>query len=291
MSKKDVPDVSDKEVVYEQPELEVLMVREPVSVYKTDRIYTYEDYLNWPEEERIELIDGKIYYMSAPTKKHQQLLRDLSLRFGIYLHGKSCDVYFAPFDVRIDLDIGKDSVVQPDLVVICDDEKLDDRGLNGAPDLVIEVLSPSTARLDRLVKNNKYLTVGVKEYWMVDPVKEEVMVNVLREGMYEMTTYKKGDVIKPTVLKDLTIDVTDLFEGYQGDVAPEVERGIEQGIERGIIKGRELGHQEGRELGHQEGREQKSQEVIKNALKMGMPMQDISSLTNIPIDELEALKE
>jgi Uma2 family endonuclease len=218
-----------KDITY-KVDLKTPMICEPVSVYKVDRIYTYEDYLNWSEDERIELIDGKIYYMSAPTKKHQELLRDLSLRFGIYLHGKSCDVYFAPFDVRIDFDLGKDSVVQPDLVVICDDAKLDEKGLNGAPDLVIEVLSKSTAGKDKVVKYNKYLAVGVKEYWLVDPVKEEVMVNILNAGKYEMKTYMKGNVIKPTVLDDLHINVNDLFEGRKGheimevDVAREEER-------------------------------------------------------------------
>ena len=193
--------------------------------YEADKVYTYEDYLNWNTEEdgRIELIDGKIYFMAAPSEKHQKLLGRLSNRFGNYLHGKSCDYYFAPFDVRIDLDLGKDSAVQPDLVVVCDDEKLTEQGLDGSPDLVIEILSKSTARRDRVIKFNKYLDAGVKEYWIVDPNREDVVVNLLKSGRYVARTYVKGDVIKVSILDDLYINVTDLFEGYKGDEIEEIE--------------------------------------------------------------------
>jgi len=233
MDKKDleqdvVKDGKGVDVTYEIESEEPPVVNEARANYTVERIYTYEDYLNWPEDERVELIDGKIYYMSAPTKKHQILLGRLHMRFGIYLHGRSCDVYFAPFDVRIDLDLGKDSVVQPDLVVICDGEKLDEKGLNGAPDLVIEILSKSTARRDRVIKYNKYLAVGVKEYWLVDPNKEEVIVNILNGSMYEANVYQKGDMIKPTILTDLHINVTDLFEGRGSREIEEVETAREE---------------------------------------------------------------
>ena len=229
-----------EEVTYEIDSKDPLVINEARSAYQVERIYTYEDYLNWPEDERIELIDGKIYYMSAPTKRHQELLRRLSTRFDIYLHGKSCDVYFAPFDVRIDLDLGKDSVVQPDLVGICDDEKLDEKGLNGAPDLVIEVLSKSTASKDRLIKYHKYLSVGVKEYWLVDPTKEEVIVNVLKGNTYEAIVYVKGEMIKPTILTDLSINVTELFDGRKDHEIVEVEVAREEEREKGKAEKREI---------------------------------------------------
>jgi len=213
MNEKDIKEKIKKEdVVYENEEREPMMVKEASATYKAERIYTYEDYLNWPEDERVELIDGKIYNMSAPTEKHQRLLGDLHLRFGVYLHGKSCDVYISPFDVRIDLGLGKDSVVQPDLVVVCNLELLDEKGLNGPPTLVIEVLSPSNPNHDRVLKYNKYLSVGVKEYWIVDPRKEEIMVNLLKSGHYETTIYQKGDLIKVSVLENLTINVTGIKE-------------------------------------------------------------------------------
>ncbi|MCL2559305.1 MAG: Uma2 family endonuclease [Turicibacter sp.] len=221
-----------KDITYDV-ELEAQIISEARAAYEVDRVYTYEDYLKmeWPDNEWLELIDGVIYHIPAPSTKHQLLLHRLAVRFGNYLHGRSCDVYFAPFGVRIDLEIGKDSVVLPDLVLICDKEKLDEQGLNGAPDLIIEVLSRSTAGKDKVVKYNKYLSVGVKEYWLIDQYKEEVMVNVLTRGWYEQTVYVKGDVIKPTVLGHLTINVTDLFEGYQGREIEEVEVAREE--ERG----------------------------------------------------------
>ena len=241
-SEKDVVnnenEVKDKKELKYKIELnEPPTVNEARATYTVDQIYTYEDYLNWTEDKRIELIDGKIYYLAAPTKTHQKLLGRLSNRFGIYLHGKSCDYYFAPFDVRIDLDIGEDSVIQPDLVVVCDDEKLNEKGLNGAPDLVIEILSKSTARRDRIIKYNKYLEVGVKEYWIIDPDREEIVVNLLRSGRYIAKTYVKGDVVKVNILDDLYINVTDLFEESIGDEVIEVEMARKE--ERIIAEDRE----------------------------------------------------
>ena len=202
-----------------------LFVNDPPAEGLADKYYTYEDYLNWPEDERIELIDGKIYYMAAPNQQHQELSRRLSSRFDNYLHGKKCDSFSAPFDVRIDFMIGNESVVQPDLLVVCDKNKLDGRGLNGAPDFIIEILSPSNRSHDLVRKYNKYLEVGVQEYWIVDPLKEAVAVNLLTDDkkQYLTTTFKKGDEIKVDVLDELTINVTDLFDGYRGKEIVEVE--------------------------------------------------------------------
>lgn len=252
-----------------------------MSVYKVDRIYTYEDYLNWPEEERIELIDGKIYYMLTPTKKHQELLLRLSMRFGNYLHGKSCDVYFAPLDVRIDLDLEKDSVVQPDLVVICDDEKLDEKGLNGAPDLAIEVLSKSTASKDKIIKYNKYLSVGVREYWLVDPIREMVMVNIFNSGRYELETYFKGDVIKPTVFDNLYINVSDLFEGRKSSEIVEVEvaRAEERTVAGKLIEA------------EREKAEARKSEIARKLLKTEIPMEQIVEIAGLDLKVIQKLVE
>jgi len=202
--------------------------------------YTYQDYLDWPEDERVELIDGQIYYMAAPSWNHQELLLKLGTRFGNYLHGKKCDVIVAPFDVRIDFAIGNDSIIQPDILVVCDREKLiNGKSLKGAPDFIIEILSPSNRGHDLVVKYNKYLEVGVCEYWIVDPDKEEIMVDILSDDKshYIRTTYKKGDEIKVTILDDLIINVTDTFEGYRGGEIVEVEQRIfaiaKKMIERG----------------------------------------------------------
>jgi len=260
-------------VVYEVDDSEknpMTIQEASLASYQVERIYTYEDYLNWPEDERVELIDGKIYYMSAPSEKHQQLLRDLALRFGIYLHGKSCTVYFAPFDVRIDLGLGKDSVVQPDLVVICDLELLDEKGLNGAPDLVIEILSPSNPIHDKVRKYNKYLSVGVKEYWIVDPKKEEVTVNLLKSGYYKSIIYVKGDRIKVGVLADLFINVTDLFKGYRGVEIAEVEKAREE--ERKTAENEKL-------------------EVARSLLQSGMSTTDVSNHLKMPVKQIAEIDE
>ena len=276
MDKKDLEqdEAKDKRgtnIRYDEIEVntEPMFVRETVTnFYHAERIYTYKDYLNWPEDERVELIDGKIYYMSAPTKKHQQLLGSLYQRFSIYLHGKTCEVYMAPFDVRIDLEYGKDSVVQPDLVVICDTDKLDDKGLNGSPDLVIEVLSPSNVNHDTVRKYNKYLAVGVKEYWMVNPMKEEVIVNVLENRKYSSKTYFKGDIITASCLKDFAINVTDLFEGYQGDEIVEVETARAE--ERAIAETRRV-------------------ESAKSMIADGLAFATISKYTNLSVEEIKQL--
>jgi len=267
-------DVKDyrEDIIYgtEKKERDYLLVKEPAgTAYKADRIYTYKDYLNWPEDERVELIDGKIYYMAAPSKTHQELLRRISNSFTNYLHGKSCDIYFAPFDVRIDLDFGKDSVVQPDLIVICDDEKLDDKGLNGAPDLVIEILSKSTISRDQVLKYNKYLNVGVKEYWIIDPFREIVKVNLLTSNRYKEKTYARGDVIKVKILDDLYINVTDLFDGYFGDEVVEVETAREE--ER--VKAEKFLQQAGAE-------------TIKRLLKMGLSNKDAARGAGVGVDEV-----
>ena len=208
--------------------------------------------------------------MSAPTEKHQRLLGDLHLRFGIYLHGKACTVYISPFDVRIDLEIGKDSVVQPDLVMICNLEKLDEKGLNGSPDLVIEVLSPSNPNHDKVRKYNKYLSVGVKEYWIVDPKKEEVLVNILKSGYYESESYVKGDIIKVSTLDDLFINVTDLFKGYQGTEIAEVE----------LARKEERKHAEIKEVA-----------VIKRLINMGFSDKNIADITDADIDDVIKIRK
>jgi len=188
---------------------------------------------------------------------HQQILRDVALRFVNYLHGKFCKVYIAPFDVRIDLGLGKDSVVQPDLVVVCDLELLDEKGLNGPPTLIIEVLSPSNPNHDRVLKYNKYLSVGVKEYWIVDPRKEAIMVNLLKSGYYETTTYQKGDLIKVSILENLIINVIDLFEGYKGKEIVEVEAA--------------------------------RIEMANSLLSSGMSIEDVAKHSKLPIEEVEKL--
>ena len=153
---------------------------------KENKKFTYADYLTWPDNERWEIIDGVPYNMApAPSRKHQRLMRDLCRPIINYLDDKDCEIYFAPFDVRLtekyETDEETTSVVQPDIVIICDKDKLDDKGCKGAPDLVIEILSPSTAAKDIGEKFNLYERHKVKEYWIVYPNDEIVMVYKLDE--------------------------------------------------------------------------------------------------------------
>ena len=142
---------------------------------KTDH-YTSEDYWNLPEEERAELIDGKFYNMAPPSRIHQKLVSKLTALFNQYItdHHGSCEVYPAPFAVNLDAD-DKDWV-EPDVSVICDPNKLTDRGCSGAPDLIFEIVSPSSRKMDYSLKNMIYSQAGVREYWIVDPAKEKVVV-------------------------------------------------------------------------------------------------------------------
>ena len=138
--------------------------------------YTSEDYWNLPEGRRAELIDGQLYDMAPPSRVHQKLISQFTLVLGQYIrdnHG-TCEVYPAPFAVN--LDAGDKDWVEPDVSVICDPSKLDDRGCNGAPDLVIEIVSPSSRRMDYFRKNTLYFESGVQEYWIVDPDRERTTI-------------------------------------------------------------------------------------------------------------------
>ena len=176
-----------------------------------DMRYTYSDYLKWDDDIRRELIDGKVYLMAAPNRRHQELSSNLHGQFWAFLEGKSCKVYHAPFDVRLDADTLDDTVVQPDIVIVCDHQILDDAGCNGVPDMVVEILSPSTAGTDRNTKFNKYLKAGIREYWIIDPEKCSLAVNILKDGKYITHAYTDKDIAPVHVLKDFSIDLSRVF--------------------------------------------------------------------------------
>ncbi|WP_461183723.1 Uma2 family endonuclease [Virgibacillus kimchii] len=182
-----------------------------------ERKYVYADYLTWGEGERVELIDGEIFNMSpAPSRKHQQVLRKLSTAFDIFLRDKKCELYFAPFDVRLLSENKHDdeinNVVQPDLSIVCDKEKLDDKGCNGSPDMIIEVISPSSVKLDRWQKYQLYEKAGVKEYWLVDPVNEAVEKHVLMDGHYQFQgVFTKNDEVSVHVLNGLDMNLQQIL--------------------------------------------------------------------------------
>jgi len=183
--------------------------------------YSYADYLTWMDEVRRELYDGIVKLMTpAPTRRHQEVSFNLSRLFGNFLFGQNCKAYHAPSDVRFpknkktkaDEDIY--TVVQPDLYIVCDLSKLDDRGCLGAPDLIIEIISVKNAKRDIRDKFNIYEQSGVREYWIVNPNDENVNVFVLDdEGKYQFRGIFAGDEKIPVNIfnGELEIDLSDVF--------------------------------------------------------------------------------
>ena len=173
--------------------------------------YTSEDYWNLPEEERAELINGKFYDMAPPSRIHQKLVSKLTALLNQYIadHHGSCEVYPAPFAVNLDAD-DKDWV-EPDVSVICDPNKLTDRGCSGAPDLIIEIVSPSSRKMDYSLKNMIYSQAGVREYWIVDPAKEKVVVYCY-ENDSDPCLYSFDADIPVGIYPGLTIRIRDLLK-------------------------------------------------------------------------------
>jgi Uma2 family endonuclease len=186
-----------------------------VEALKKDVSYTYADYAKWElkEGERFEIIDGVPYMMSAPTTNHQRIQMRISGELYQFLKGKRCEVFIPPFDVCLFGKGNKDkTVVQPDILVVCDKDKLKDgKRCNGAPNLIIEILSPSTSSYDWFWKLNKYLQAGVREYWIVDPEMKKVFVHLLENDKYVTTEYDKEDNIPVTVLEGCSINMQDVF--------------------------------------------------------------------------------
>ncbi len=192
----------------------------PQSEPREKERYSYADYLTWDDGKCWELIEGEAFCMSpGPGRQHQKLSVSLSNLFYNHLQGKTCEVYTAPFDVRLvdtDNDVSDEyieTVVQPDILVVCDLKKLDEKGVRGAPDLVIEILSPSSARNDMIVKYQIYERFGVKEYWVVHPFEQLVQVFKLQgnDKFGVPDRYGIGDVIPVDLLGDLVIDLTRVF--------------------------------------------------------------------------------
>ena len=186
---------------------------------KKDKLYTYADYARWDDDVKCELIDGVVYLMApGASESHQDTSGDLFRQLANFLYKKPCKVFHPPFDVCLNADGDNEkSVFQPDLFVVCDRSKLDGKRCNGAPDMVIEILSPSTASRDILLKYNKYMLAGVREYWIVDTENKIVRVCILKEGKYETTDFINPDEIPVTVLDGCLIDMKSVFKQVEGE--------------------------------------------------------------------------
>ncbi|ATA73743.1 restriction endonuclease [Capnocytophaga sp. H4358] len=179
-------------------------------------VYTYADYLLWRFEERVELLKGKIFKMSpAPSLKHQRISLNITLFLGNYFKNQKCQLFVAPFDVRLPKKEEKGdnihTVVQPDLCVICDESKLDERGCIGAPDLIIEILSPGNSKKEMKNKFELYQESGVEEYWIVNPTDENILVNVLEDGKYRILKPVVDEYITSVKFPELKIHTSDIF--------------------------------------------------------------------------------
>ncbi|MCP5052057.1 MAG: Uma2 family endonuclease [bacterium] len=180
--------------------------------------YTYSDYLKWDDNERWEIINGEAFDMSpGPGTSHQLIVTQLIRQMSNQLEGKPCNVFTAPFDVRLPMGKEKEEdisdIVQPDISLVCDPGKLDEKGCLGAPDLIVEILSPSSNRRDRLEKFNLYEAAGVKEYWLVLPPDKIVEVFTLgKDGKYGRPgLFSESETIGLSIIKGLSIDLKHLF--------------------------------------------------------------------------------
>lgn len=191
-----------------------------ITLLEPEGVYSYADYLKWTFEERVEIIKGKIFKMSAaPATKHQEVSSILGYEIFGYLKDKKCKVFYAPFDVRFPKDLSDSNeetftVVQPDISVICDLTKLDEAGCKGAPDLIVEILSPSTSSKDLKEKFWLYQEHKVREYWVVYPGENIIEPFELdHEGIFRSKgKFVEGDTLKSTVLSGFSIQINDVFK-------------------------------------------------------------------------------
>jgi len=195
------------------------LVKEPYSHYGN---YTYADYLTWDIDHMVELIKGKVFKQAAaaPRRIHQELSGRIFAKLFIHLEKNECKVYSAPFDVRLPVKSKKHediiTVVQPDICVVCDPEKLDDLGCVGAPDLIMEILSPSNNKKELQNKYEVYEESGVKEYWIIHPYEKTLLVYTLTDNKYiPSKLFTLGDHVTSQCIEGFVLDLDELFEGME----------------------------------------------------------------------------
>jgi Uma2 family endonuclease len=201
--------------IFDEKEEKYIKVEEP----DPSLTYTYADYLRWNFEERLELLRGKIFQMSGPGTLHQQVSMKLVNRLYNHLQGNRCQVFSAPFDVRLPVknrrrDNEITTVVQPDICVIGDESKLDERGCCGAPDLVVEILSPGNSKKEVRLKYELYEESGIREYWIINPTEENIVVLMFNpSARFEgLRMYAGGDTITSIAVTGFELNVDRLFQ-------------------------------------------------------------------------------
>lgn len=179
--------------------------------------YSYADYLTWRFNERVELIKGRIFKMPpAPNLKHQRISGDIFYEFKTFVKNTKCQVFHAPFDVRLPISSTKgkvDTVVQPDITVVCNEDILDVQGCNGSPDLVVEILFPGNTKREMKDKFELYLAAKIPEYWLIDPERETIIIYFLDNSneYIDSKPYMDGDTIKSKTLKGFELVVSNIF--------------------------------------------------------------------------------
>lgn len=179
-----------------------------------EKFYTIDDIYALPDGERAELIDGRIYYMAPPNTRHQRILSFLHLEIGNYIRKNkgSCEVFPAPFAVFLSADDSQ--YVEPDISVICDKNKLNEHGCSGAPDWIVEIVSPSSRPMDYYTKLSLYRSAGVREYWIVDPMKQVILVYDMEHAAAPVI-YSFSDKIKANIYENLYINFSDIEQVYK----------------------------------------------------------------------------
>lgn len=196
--------------------LKILTGRDGFMVIQGGKGYTVDDILALPEGERAELIDGEMFMMASPTRTHQRILGWMHVTIYNYIKSKKgkCQVYLAPFAVFLKND--NKNYVEPDVLVSCKDERVDEQGCHGAPDWAIEIVSPSSVTMDYRRKAKAYREAGVREYWIIDSQKERTTVYLFGDdGTEEKTEYTFTDVIRSTVVEGLDVDMREMYEAVR----------------------------------------------------------------------------
>lgn len=195
-----------------------------------EKVYTYADLLEMDDDNRYEIIDGKLYLMSSPNIKHQVLAGEIYAQLRDFLKGRKCKPFIAPLDVTFSKSRQNNkikNVVQPDVFVVCDNEKIDDEKIWGAPSFALEILSPSTSRKDKLEKMNLYQKYGVKEYWILDPKDMIVTPYILdKQGCYKVERVYDltNEVVPIKILENCKIDIREFIKENSELMNDELEK-------------------------------------------------------------------
>jgi Uma2 family endonuclease len=214
MGRVTIDNKEGKLTIYNEEERRYELVEEPEASYS----YSFADYLQWKFQERLELIRGRIYKLSAPNANHAIVSQELLFKLVDFFKREPCRAFIAPFDVRLPrkgrtADHEIKTVVQPDLFVVCDKTKIDEKGCCGAPDLVMEVLSPGSIKHDKETKYALYEEAGVREYWLIDPKRKNVVSYVLEENekFGAARKYRSGDIVSSVAVAGFAVAVDDIF--------------------------------------------------------------------------------